>query len=103
MTVTVLKPIYFSADQVPDRLLVSHQIFLTGEQRRALTKPESDVQVTGISVPVWVRGKETTEPAQEVFCNYRLTTMFEHPRQIISNADGYWINLDISKWNNLLD
>jgi hypothetical protein len=46
----------------------------------------------GVSLPVWFNAGNTSEPANEVFCNYILTnTPNDYPVAVLSN--GYKINL----------
>lgn len=52
-------------------LTVSHNIFLTREQRYELFHGK-DLEIIGVSVPVWINNGETTEPAIEIFANYKL-------------------------------
>jgi hypothetical protein len=70
-------------------LTISHHVFLTQEQRYSLHNGE-DLVVIGVSVPVWYRNKKTSEPANEIFCKYRLKNPRKDvPIQILS--DGYEI------------
>lgn len=50
-------------------LTVSHNIFLTTQQRYDLAEGVEQV-VIGVSVPVWYFDGKTSEPANEVFCKY---------------------------------
>lgn len=81
-------------------LFVNHNIFLTRDQRYAIVNRER-VETTGVSVPVWMEyntGK-TTEPAEEVFCRYRLDNDESRKpsvrglRSSDGHGTGYWINL----------
>ena len=78
-------------------LTVSHNIFLTEEQRCSLADGKT-VDAVGVSVPVWVckddsLGKGyTSEPATEVFCRYVLTNKpYKTPLHKIEG--GYQINM----------
>ena len=72
-------------------LTIHHNIKLTREQRYRLHDGEN-IEVVGVSVPVWFMGKTTSEPAKEVFCKYLLrNTKKEKPIKILSN--GYEITL----------
>jgi hypothetical protein len=73
-------------------LLVSHNIFLTRDQRYTLIKG-NPITVIGVSLPVWftVKGGKTSEPANEVFCNYRIANK-EGPLAT-AYENGYDINL----------
>lgn len=53
-------------------LTISHYIYLTKEQRYDLHNGK-EVSVIGVSVPVWFQKGTTSEPAQEVFCEYTLS------------------------------
>lgn len=81
-------------------LFVNHNIFLTREERYSLVNRER-VETTGVSVPVWMEyntGK-TTEPAEEVFCRYRLDNDKSRKpsvrglRSDEGHGIGYWINI----------
>jgi hypothetical protein len=91
-------------------LTIHHNIYLTKDQRYAIHRQE-DVEVIGISVPVWYVNKVTSEPAKEVFCRYIL----KNPKKevpVIILEDGYEISvpyregtqLEISdeEWRTLL-
>ena len=72
-------------------LIVSHHIYLTRDERYSLHNGKS-IEVVGVSIPVWFSRGNTSEPAQEVFCKYKLTNdiidKILNPIQ-----DGYSINL----------
>jgi len=53
------------------KLVVSHNLFLTKEQRYKWHDGE-DLEVVGVSVPVWVDGQDTSEPSSEIFTKYQL-------------------------------
>ena len=72
-------------------LTISHYIYLTREQRYKLHEGES-IEVTGISIPVWFHRGTTSEPAQEVFCKYKLTNE-PIDKSIGFMDEGYNINL----------
>jgi hypothetical protein len=72
-------------------LKIHHIVHLTQEQRYALHNGEEHI-VVGVSVPVWDRNRNTTEPAKEVFCLYHLkNTKSDSPLKILSY--GYEIDL----------
>ncbi len=52
-------------------LTIAHNVFLTREQRYSLCEGNT-LDVVGVSVPVWYYKRETSEPATEVFCKYKL-------------------------------
>ncbi len=72
-------------------LAISHNIFLTKDERYALASGET-VEAVGVSVPVWFFKGNTSEPATEVFCKYTLTNLAEdYP--VTSLARGYKFNV----------
>lgn len=72
-------------------LAISHNIFLSREQRYALHAGQ-EIQVVGVSVPVWYFNGITSEPAVEVFVRY---TLRNKPESIYltHNNEGYEISL----------
>lgn len=77
----------------PLMLIVSHSIYLTKTDRYRLIRGE-DVEVIGVSIPVWHYKGDTSEPAQEVFCKYKLSNSPEKRDQpIASGPEGYEMNL----------
>jgi hypothetical protein len=72
-------------------LTVCHYLYLTREQRYALHEGQ-ELEVTGITVPVWFHKGNTSEPAQEIFCKYKLTNDRQGTR-VVNNAEGYEINM----------
>jgi hypothetical protein len=73
-------------------LAISHEIYLTRDQRYRLAAGDS-VSVTGISVPVWYAKGKTNEPAREVFCNYIIHNSPNAEDQIYFRMDGYEFNI----------
>lgn len=72
-------------------LLITHFIYLTKEQRYALHSGKN-IEVVGVSLPVWFYKGTTSEPAKELFCRYELTNDNSN-RPIKILEDGYNINL----------
>ena len=73
------------------RLTIHHNIHLTREQRYALHNGE-DLNVIGVSIPIWLIKKGTSEPANEIFCRYYLKNpKIDTPIKIFD--DGYEISL----------
>lgn len=72
-------------------LTISHYIYLTKKQRYDLHEGH-EVNILGVSVPVWFDKGSTSEPAKEVFCKYKLTNE-KLNQAIIANEEGYHINL----------
>jgi hypothetical protein len=83
-------------------LFVTHSIFLTDDEALSLAGGRS-VETTGHCVPVWVDAKtgRTTEPANEIFCHYKLNNLKEVDREIgILPGKGYEIFLPhCSSWS----
>lgn len=83
-------------------LSILHNIAISPAQARKLHERGS-VELIGASVPVWYFRGNTSEPAEEVFCKYKLTNNKKHePIQI--EEDGYIINLPqpakgIKRWS----
>jgi hypothetical protein len=92
-------------------LTIYHGIFLSKEQRYALHQGQ-DVEVIGVSLPVWLMHGQSSEPAEEVFCKYYLKNPNKEVPINICN-DGYIINLpyrvgnakeiDDAHWRKLTD
>lgn len=72
-------------------LTVTHNIFLDRDQRYRLVAGE-EVEAVGVSVPVWFSKGKSTEPAQEVFCKYKL---YNRPETFPINTweEGYTVVL----------
>jgi len=73
-------------------LTVSHNIFLTRDQRYAFQNDDCELEVSGVSVPVWFYNGKTSEPASEVFCKYKLK-ISDSKKAITKYSEGYIINL----------
>lgn len=52
-------------------LTISHYIYLSREERYQLFD-QIPVYTVGVSVPVWFKKGDTTEPAKEIFCKYNI-------------------------------
>lgn len=72
-------------------LTISHYVYLTKEQRYALHAGQ-EVEVVGVSVPVWFHKGTTSEPAKELFCKYKLTNEKTN-KVIFQTEEGYAVNL----------
>lgn len=72
-------------------LTVGHNIFLTREQRYTLLK-DGYLEVMGVSVPVWFNNGLSSEPANEVFCKYKINISQVDPF-IRYKDNGYTLNL----------
>lgn len=72
-------------------LIISHNIHLERAERYNLANG-LEVNVVGVSVPVWYFRGNTSEPAGEIFCKYILTNKpNEFPVSI--HDQGYRINV----------
>jgi len=76
-------------------LTVSHNIFLSRQQRYDLSNAGTIVSAVGVSVPVWFYAGKTSEPAKEVFSLYKLVISDEN-KAISKHHQGYKINLPMS-------
>lgn len=52
-------------------LNVSHFVFLTKDQRYDLYN-NKEIEIIGVSIPVWFYKNKTSEPANEVYCKYKI-------------------------------
>lgn len=76
-------------------LIITHNIFLTKDDRYDLANGTS-IEAVGVSLPVWFDPKgKTSEPAQEIFCNYVLVNPINPNEHIpVQQTDnGYLITL----------
>lgn len=73
-------------------LAIHHNVYLTKDQRYALNAGE-DLEIVGVSVPVWTYNNATSEPAREVFCKYYLKNPKQDDIPIKIVPDGYVIVL----------
>lgn len=72
-------------------LTISHFLYLTRDQRYKIHAGEV-VETVGVSVPVWFLKGNTSEPAKELFCKYKITN--EPINKAIETVDeGFVINL----------
>ena len=72
-------------------LTVSHYIYLDKDQRYLLYQG-SELDVVGVSVPVWFKSGNTSEPAKEVFCRYKISTQ-RGSQGVQAVEEGYRLNL----------
>lgn len=80
-------------------LTIHHVVHLTKEQRYSLHEG-NNIETTGISVPVWIMNKTTSEPAHEVFCRYILKNpRKDMPIQVLE--DGYEITIPYREGSKL--
>jgi hypothetical protein len=72
-------------------------MFLTRQQRYDLADSK-EVEVTGVSVPVWYYQGKTSEPGNEVFVKYKLRPT-EYKVFVKHNEEGYEIYLPHKSFN----
>jgi hypothetical protein len=77
-------------------LTVSHNIFLDRNQRYSLFNGNA-IEVTGVSIPVWYYQGITSEPANEIFCTYKLIPD-DNKIHINYNKSGYEMFLPLSAY-----
>jgi hypothetical protein len=78
-------------------LTVSHNLFLSKSQRYELAEGK-ELEIVGVSVPVWFHKGKTSEPANEVFCNYKLIP--SEDKVFVNNSEtGYNIYLPKNQKN----
>lgn len=76
-----------------ETVIVSHNIYLTRDQRYKLHNREV-IDVIGINVPVAIKGNSTTEPACEIFTHYKLKNELQFNKNLVKhNKMNYEINL----------
>ena len=72
-------------------LTISHIIYLTKKERYTLYNGVS-IETVGLSVPIWCKDGNTSEPGKEIFCKYVICNpRTECPIKILK--DGYEITL----------
>lgn len=72
-------------------LSILHTIFLKPEEIKTLLSGE-EVATVGVSVPVWYHQGNTSEPAEEIFCKYKLQ-ITDKKESVSMGKNGYSINL----------
>ena len=78
-------------------LATSHNIFLSRQQRYDLFNGK-EMEVIGVSVPIWHYQGKTSEPGNEVFCKYKLIPC-EYKIFVKHNSSGYDIHLPRKSYN----
>lgn len=73
-------------------LIVHHLLYFTSDQRRIILQSKTPVELIGVSVPVWFDHRNTSEPAEEVFCKYTITNQPDQT-MVQSTPTGYQINM----------
>lgn len=75
------------------KLSIIHNIFLKEEEVNILNS-EDTISVIGVCLPIWSFNKMTSEPAEEVFCNYEIyNNSSEQINQVEILKDKYKIYL----------
>jgi hypothetical protein len=83
-------------------LTISHHLYLTDEQGYSLHDGKM-IEIFGVAIPVWFHKGNTSEPAQEVFCKYKITNDKSGPN-IICNQEEFIVNMphiDITQNNDI--
>jgi len=86
-------------------LTIAHNLFLTKEERYRMKTSLMEVDTVGIALPVWVHGTMTSEPAEEIYCRYKVRN-FASPGidAVYMNNEGFVLSLgDKSLWESVLD
>lgn len=73
-------------------LSILHSIFLK-EQEIEKLKQNVNVEVVGVSLPIWYTNNKTSEPAEEVFCKYTIKNQKNKEQNIKFKNNGYVIYL----------
>lgn len=89
----------------PTFLTIAHNLFPTREERYGFEGENTEISMVGICLPVWVSGIATSEPAEEVYCRYRLRNYLTPGEESVHmTADGFTISLaDKSLWGSVKD
>ena len=83
-------------------LTVAHHINLTRQQRYDLHNGQ-EIDVIGVAIPVWFYKGNTSEPAQEIFCKYKIKNQ-KNGVNITRVEEGFEINMphvDIHDYGDL--
>lgn len=83
-------PLAQTGPGVIDGYVVSHSMFLTEQQRQLLQ--EETVETIGACVPVRVRNGVTNEPANEIFCKYKISP-FTNDKKVVQTSMGWELYL----------
>ncbi len=89
----------------PTFLTIAHNLFPNRDERYGFSQENVEISMIGICLPVWVSGITTSEPAEEVYCRYKLRNYSVPGEQSVNiNKDGFTINLaDKSLWDLIKD
>lgn len=66
------------------KLSIVHNIFLKQEEVNILNSKQN-ISVIGVCLPVWSFNKNSSEPAEEVFCEYEIQNNETKPIEILKN------------------
>lgn len=76
-------------------LTIAHNIYLTREERYKLNEPDVELEVVGITLPVWIRSSFTSEPAEEVISKYKLRNFLKDTTDtVVLLDDGFIVSID---------
>jgi hypothetical protein len=89
----------------PTFLTIAHNLFPNRDERYGFAEENVEIGMVGICLPVWVSGVVTSEPAEEVYCRYRLRNYLTPGEQSVHmTPDGFTISLaDKSLWDSIKD
>jgi hypothetical protein len=89
----------------PTFLTIAHNLFPSRDERYGFSQDNVEISMVGICLPVWVSGMATSEPAEEVYCRYRLRNYLTPGEESVKmTSDGFAISLgDKSLWDSIKD
>lgn len=82
-------------------LVISHSIALNNIQREKLFNTNEEIEVIGVSVPVWIESGMNVEPNKELFVKYKIST--STGQSIAEDVEGYKIKIKVGEIKDLLD
>lgn len=93
------------------KLSIVHNIFLKQEEVNILNSKQN-VSTIGVCLPVWSFNKNSSEPAEEIFCEYEIQNNETKPIEILKNKYKIYLpdychkmNIELTKkqFNDLSD
>jgi hypothetical protein len=70
-------------------ITMTHYIFLTREQRYALSIPDSEIDVIGHCIPIWTyNGNYPSKIPDEVFAKYKIKHCLKKEQQTVNLING---------------
>lgn len=93
------------------KLSIIHNIFLKQEEVNMLNSKQN-ISTIGVCLPVWSFNKNSSEPAEEIFCEYEIQNNESKPIQILKNKYKIYLpdychkmNIELTKkqFNDLSD